>query len=135
MGSSSLKLSIVKTPNPVLRQKCRENFILPLGFIEAMLKLMLKSNGVGLAAPQVGFPYRMFVTAWGEAFINPVITARTGNIIKDDEGCLSIPGIFVTVPRHERIVLNNDWPFEGFQARIIQHEMDHLDGKLITDYK
>lgn len=129
-----MTLKIIKTPDPILRQKCAENFIISDGLIGEMFELMRKSNGVGLAAPQVGFAYRLFVVSWGEVFINPVITKRAGHKTYELEGCLSVPGFMVRVQRHQSIVVNGKHAFDGMMARVIQHELDHLDGKLITDY-
>jgi len=102
-------------------------------------------NGIGLAAPQVGRKERMFVVRYEDfdgVFINPWMTETKGEKVKDVESCLSVPGTAVMVPRYEWIRLqyyDKDLKyciedFEGFIARIIQHEYDHLEGKLITDY-
>ena len=100
--------------------------------------------GIGLAAPQVGIPYCLLVMDDGKrgarALINPVITSRSGSVV-DEEGCLSLPGIFADVERSKSITVQatdeDGRPFDleasGMQARVIQHEMDHLEGVLFID--
>ena len=112
--------------------------------IQAMIETMLKNKGVGLAAPQVGINQRIFVADIGEgpiAVINPKIVKKTGAMTMQ-EGCLSIPGVTVAVKRAKSIVVkyideNNreiERRFDDLLARVILHETDHLDGKLIVDY-
>ncbi|MEM9415674.1 MAG: peptide deformylase [Planctomycetota bacterium] len=112
-----------------------------------MLELMHAAPGVGLAAPQVGLPWRMFVAnPTGEAgddrvYINPEIVSTAGGRAARDEGCLSLPEVTVEVTRPEQATiraLNLDG--EAFEdsaddllARIWQHEYDHLNGALIID--
>ncbi len=104
------------------------------------------NTGVGLAAPQIGESVRMFMVNYEEShfkvFINPKIIARKGIMSTSFESCLSIAGVSVPVTRYtkvdieyhdENFIIKRD-TFTGFTARIIQHEYDHLDGKLITDY-
>ena len=109
-----------------------------------LLAAMRENKGVGLAAPQVGINWQIFVADIGDgplAFINPRIIKKSGGDVIE-EGCLSIPGVTVMVRRPERIVVRyideNNQPhekiYEEMMARVIQHEMDHLDGKLIVDY-
>ena len=109
-----------------------------------LLVAMRENKGVGLAAPQVGINRQIFVADIGDgpmAFINPKIIKKIGGDVIE-EGCLSIPGVTVMVRRSERIVVRyideNNQPhekiYEEMIARVIQHEMDHLDGKLIVDY-
>lgn len=123
--------------------------------IDNMFKTMYNAEGVGLAAPQVGFDDRIFVVdlapladeenpeykAFKKVFINARILNRTGEIITHEEGCLSIPGINEGVPREDTIEIEyldeNFHPhhetFSGFTARVIQHEYDHVDGILFVD--
>ncbi len=112
--------------------------------IESMLVAMRDHKGVGLAAPQVGINRQIFVADIGTGpmvFINPKIIKKFGGDVIE-EGCLSIPGVTVMVRRPERIVIRyideNNEPhekdYDEMLARVIQHEMDHLDGKLIVDY-
>ena len=109
-----------------------------------MIETMYHEAGIGLAAPQVGIPYRLLVMDDGKggarALINPIITGRSGSVV-DEEGCLSLPGIFGDVERSKLVTVQatdeDGRPFDldaaGLQARVIQHEMDHLEGVLFID--
>lgn len=114
---------------------------------EEMIEAMYTADGVGLAAPQVGKSIRLFVadprikeTPDPQVFVNPVLEYE-GQMLGEEEGCLSIPGIQVTIrrPQIARIRAQDldGNPFEmesdGFPARVWQHEKDHLDGILIID--
>lgn len=114
--------------------------------IERMGALMSDALGVGLAATQVGILHRVLVyRAYVEdpiaALVNPVIEWRSDELESAEEGCLSIPGVHVQVERPARIRVRARDAFgqelcveaEGLQARVIQHEVDHLDGILILD--
>jgi peptide deformylase len=116
--------------------------------VERMADIMRRSHGVGLAAPQIGVLQRVFVYRTGaddpvRALINPELAVRSDETEVDTEGCLSILGGEVTVPveRHERVVVRGldeggepvEVEAEGLEARVIQHELDHLDGVLIID--
>ena len=110
---------------------------------------MLFRSGVGLAAPQVGVPLRLFVVdvSLGRSpdglmvMINPTFVAREG-VQLEEEGCLSVPGFEATVVRPSRVVirgLDRDGTMQeregtGLLARAFQHEMDHLDGRLFLDH-
>lgn len=112
-----------------------------------MLETMYELKGVGLAAPQVDIPLRLIVVDVSEAkdeptvLVNPTLSARSGEILTE-EGCLSIPGFYETVPRAESISVEARDPLgnpvtvdaEALLSVCIQHEMDHLDGKLFVDY-
>ncbi len=122
----------------------------------ATLKATRNPKGVGLAAPQVDEQYRIFATQLEDGiriFINPQITATSKEITfgpdKNDpylEGCLSIPGLYGPVPRYAALTLQyqsmkngeltapQQQEFTDFAARVIQHEYDHLEGILFTDY-
>lgn len=116
--------------------------------IDDMIETMYAAPGIGLAAPQIGVPLRIFVVdlAVGRAsgdllvFINPTYIAREG-IQTEDEGCLSLPGFNATVVRPARAVLTGvdregrerTVEATGLLARAFQHEMDHLDGTLFVD--
>jgi peptide deformylase len=130
--------------------------------IADMFETMYAANGVGLAAPQIGESIRLFVVDASSAaededgepsdephlkdfkrvFINPYIVEEEGEEWAFEEGCLSIPGIREEVERQPRIVLQymdehfeeHEEEFDGFAARVIQHETDHLDGKLFIDH-
>jgi len=122
--------------------------------ITNMFETMYHAEGVGLAAPQVGLPIRLLVIdleplkeddpelgAFKCVMINPQIIERSEEVVSAEEGCLSIPGIHETVSRPESIkitYLDADFKehtneFEGFKARVVQHEYDHLEGNLFTD--
>ena len=116
--------------------------------IKFMTKAMYNNHGIGLAAVQVGYHRRIFVmdcTRYQdspETFINPEILERSDETLTDYEGCLSAPGKQAEVKRHLRIVLKYQddkgeeqrKTFYNLRARCIQHEMDHLNGKLCIDY-
>ena len=112
---------------------------------EDMFETMISANGVGLAAPQIGKSIRMFVLIADDdvrrVFINPQIIKTSEEVCDYDEGCLSIPSIYETIVRPEKVTVQalneKGKPFtleaDGFLARIIQHEYDHLDGILYID--
>ncbi len=112
--------------------------------IAAMVTTMHYQKGIGLAAPQVGINRQLFVVDIGDGpfvFINPEIIQSSG-CAEMEEGCLSIPNVNIIVERSEKITVryideNNqsyEDQFEGLLARVIQHETDHLHGKMIVDY-
>jgi peptide deformylase len=109
-----------------------------------MRETMLAAPGVGLAAPQVGTPRRLFTFDSGEeagAYANPQILWRSDETQESDEGCLSIPGVYFPVIRAMKVRVRAqaiegdaiERDAEGFLARIFQHEIDHLDGVLFVD--
>jgi len=109
-----------------------------------MQELMKLSGGVGLAAPQVGINRQMVLVDIGQGpvmLINPKIMKKSGTEVME-EGCLSLPGIYVSVKRAKSIVVNalnldNEKTVikaSGLLARVMQHEIDHLRGKMIIDY-
>jgi peptide deformylase len=116
--------------------------------IDDMVQTMYAAPGVGLAAPQVGVPLRIFVVDLSLGhdpkglmiFVNPEFVERDGMQL-EDEGCLSVPGFNATVVRPARAILKgldrSGTPYqkeaEGLLARAFQHEMDHLDGTLFVD--
>ena len=132
--------------DPVLRGEClpyingRHSHL-----VEQMFEAMESFGGVGLAAPQVGESIQLFVYEWaGElhAVGNPAVRSRVGPMVSSTEGCLSIPGEEFAVRRYHQInytgfdaVHGNqfDADVSGFEATIIQHELDHLRGRLILD--
>ena len=144
------RLTILEFPDPRLRTKALPVAVVdgPLReLIDDMLETMYAAKGIGLAATQVNVHQRVLVTDVSEgrdqprAFINPEILSRDGTETSQ-EGCLSVPGYFDEVERAERIrvrALDRDGkPFEedldGLLAICVQHEIDHLDGKLFVDY-
>ncbi len=113
-------------------------------FVADMKETMIKENGVGLAAPQVGNHIRLIVceTPKGNrAFFNPVIVEKSDKIVDSEEGCLSVPNVYGIVKRHKRVQVQaldeNGSPITiktgGLLAIIFQHEIDHLDGVLFID--
>ena len=151
-------LPIVTYNDPVLRKKTtplKENSEELQALIENMFDTMYNSQGVGLAAPQIGRDIQLFVmdadgiTEEEEeenfgplVFINPEILEKTGEKIKLEEGCLSIPDVRDDVVRPDKVVVEYlDRDFEkkrltatGWVSRVIQHEYDHLQGVLFLDY-
>ncbi|MCI0751886.1 MAG: peptide deformylase [Flammeovirgaceae bacterium] len=147
---------IVMYGDPVLRQKAKE---IEKGtdltqLIEDMYETMHTAQGIGLAAPQIGKSIRLFVVDgtvlekeegmedFKKAFINPVLVEEVGQPWEFEEGCLSIPNIRENVSRKAQVRIryfDENWnqkeeSFDGMKARIIQHEYDHIEGKLFIDY-
>jgi peptide deformylase len=143
-------LKILTQPDPILRKKSKELGLKEIGsrefrgLISAMIKTMIQTDGVGLAAPQIGKNIRLVViNSKDSAFclINPKITKKSWATELDQEGCLSIPGIFGKVKRSKKITLyyynqagkKIKQTAQGLMARVMQHEIDHLDGILFID--
>jgi len=115
--------------------------------INDMFETMYKADGAGLSAIQIGIPSRIFVVGmrgvfhYQRAFINPVIKKRFGLILEYVEGCLSFPTVYFPIKRQEKVELgwyDEKWQhhteiFGGILSRVIQHEYDHLEGKLFID--
>ena len=145
------RLELVEYPHPALLRRTQ-----PLARIddavhdavEQMFAIMYAAGGIGLAANQVALPYRLFIVNLearhdaGEelVFVNPTLGRPRGNAV-EEEGCLSLPGLRMDVRRPEQIAVKA-WslagePFEleadGMLARVVQHEFDHLEGRLFTD--
>jgi peptide deformylase len=142
-------ISLVFHPDARLKQKCVAvtEFDSELESLATnMLFTMYLCGGVGLAAPQVGDMRRLIVADWGEkrgaaeVLVNPRVEAESG-FIRMTEACLSMPGAKVALTRSERItVVFEDLkghaqarPLDGWPARIVQHEIDHLDGMIMLD--
>ena len=143
-------LKIVIYPDPVLKQKAQE--VDPIddnvrAVAARMIELMYEADGVGLAAPQVGLPWRMFVTRAREddnvdrVFVNPVLTFHDKTLTDLEEGCLSLPGINADIRRPKGVTIEAldeqgtafSLKDDDFGARVWQHEFDHLEGVLILD--
>jgi peptide deformylase len=113
--------------------------------VDRMIELMHDAQGVGLAATQVGVLRRVFVFESDKegprAVVNPVVSESAGETATDEEGCLSLQGVRVPVERSTRIVLEGKDPngddlrieLDEYASRVVQHELDHLDGVLIID--
>ena len=147
---------IILYGDSVLREKCsnvNKNEIDIKSLSKDMFETMNQADGIGLAAPQIGISKRVFVvdgsaledetlSSFKKVFINPKIEDEEGDEWEFEEGCLSIPGIRGGVLRKPDITISyfdENWikikeRFSGMQARIIQHEYDHIQGKLFVDY-
>ncbi|HTX24227.1 MAG TPA: peptide deformylase [Steroidobacteraceae bacterium] len=143
-------LSILEYPDPRLRARAQPvtRFDQALGkLIDDMLETMYAAPGIGLAATQVNVPQQVLVIDLSEernqphVFVNPEILSRDG-IVRTEEGCLSVPGIFDEIERAAKVRVRArdrhgdlfERELEGDLAVCLQHEMDHLDGKLFVDY-
>lgn len=147
---------IVMYGDPVLRQRAKE---IPQGtdvkpLVADMFETMDGASGIGLAAPQIGKSMRLFIVDgtgledepgmadFKKVFINPQILDETGTPWEFEEGCLSIPNIREKISRKEKVKIkyyDQDWnlkeeEYDGMKARIIQHEYDHIEGKMFVDY-
>jgi len=142
--------TILHYPDPRLRRRAKPVVAVTddtRRLVDDMAETMYQAPGIGLAAIQVNEPWRIVVIDISETrdrlqvFINPEITFKEG-VQEREEGCLSVPGIYEPVVRANRIrvhALDRDGkPFEldveGLLATCIQHEIDHLDGKVFVDY-
>lgn len=145
-------MQIIPFPHPALRWKSTDITRIDdslRAVVKEMFRLMYDAKGIGLAANQVGLPIRLFIAnASGEkdnpeeevVFINPVIRNRKGTEV-GEEGCLSLPGLYADVVRANELVVEAfDLEGQGFRmklkelpARVVQHELDHLDGVLFID--
>ncbi|MFC2105390.1 peptide deformylase [Candidatus Bipolaricaulota bacterium] len=133
--------------DPVLRRKAKPVQVIDdeiHDICQLMVEVMIRENGVGLAAPQIGIPKRIFVLDIDDEFhilINPELIELSEEVEETKEGCLSVPGVDAGVARSTRAVveglnLNGEHvrlEGEGLVARAIQHEMDHLNGNLFLD--
>lgn len=152
-----MKLPIVAYGDPVLRKKAApidRDYPGLAVLIENIFETMYNAHGVGLAAPQIGLSIRLFVIdaspfadedekldGFKKAFLNPQIVEESGQLWDFNEGCLSIPDIREDVTRQEKVTLtwmDENWvsrtqTFDGLAARVIQHEYDHIEGRLFTD--
>jgi len=153
-------LKIVKYPDPFLAQKTRQVEHIDkkiLKLIEDMVETMFDAPGVGLAAPQVGSNLRLIVYNLdagmetedqspprpqnATALINPEIISASGQIISENEACLSVPDYSANVKRYEKVTVkarnkegkNLEFSVDGIYSVIMQHEIDHLDGVLYID--
>lgn len=135
--------------NPILRKISPEYEKITkktLKLLKDMEKTMIVTNGVGLAAPQVGINTRVALITINKnqvfPIINPEILEMSEEMEEDTEGCLSLPGIWGPVKRATKLTLRFTTPagkrvtmkFTGFEARIVQHEVDHLNGKMFIDH-
>jgi peptide deformylase len=145
-------LQIVKFPNPILREKIIDfDFaappVDPVQLEKDMIETMFTHDGIGLAAPQVGIPARIFVMGHrdnpeaAQAFFNPIVVATVDTIEDLEEGCLSFPGIYVNIKRPAKILARwqnaqGEWQeseFDGYNCKCFLHEFDHLEGVVFQD--
>jgi peptide deformylase len=145
-------MQIIRYPHPALRWKSKPITRIDPDLrrtVRAMFDCMYENKGIGLAANQVALPYRLFVmNATGDpavadaekVFLNPEIVRRKGSS-EDEEGCLSLPQLYGQVRRAEKIVViafdlegqDFEYSLDELEARIVQHEYDHIDGVLFID--
>jgi peptide deformylase len=145
-----LELRLTLFPDPILRKVAEPIAAFDddlRALVDAMFECMTRSQGVGLAGPQVGLRRRILVlNPTGEpgdslALVNPTIVERAGPETVFEEGCLSFPGIYAEVRRPERCLVDAfdaqgnaiRAEYDGFVSRIVQHEYDHLEGVLLVD--
>lgn len=148
---------VVLYGHPVLRKKAVEidpEEFEPEPLVSDMFDTMYRANGIGLAAPQIGKAIRLYVIdaspmaeefpeleGFKRVFINPEIVEHSEDMISNNEGCLSIPNINEDVKRYTALTMRyldenmqeKTEDFIGFQAIVVQHEFDHLNGILFTD--
>jgi peptide deformylase len=145
-------LKIVNFPNEILRERIPEfDFDNPshdpVQLEKDMVETMLSMDGIGLAANQVGIKARVFAMGHrdnpesAQAFFNPMVVA-TVDVVEDlEEGCLSFPGIYVTIKRPKKILARwqnslGEWQeseFDGYNCKCFLHELDHLEGIVFQD--
>lgn len=124
-------LKILIGPSLILEKTCRPDFRIPEWLIPEMFRLLQQHKGLGLAAPQVGIDARLFVTNWGEVFVNPTVTRAGKDAIRTQESCLSFPTLIGVKIRHACVEVCGR-QYSGPEAVIIQHELDHLNGITIA---
>lgn len=114
---------------------------------KSLIEIMFQNKGIGLAATQLGLPYRVFVMGsranpeTAQAFFNPIIVAHVDETEELEEGCLSFPGVFVNIKRPKKILARwqnskGEWQqseFDGYNCKCFLHELDHLEGIVFQD--
>lgn len=140
---------VIGEENPVLRKKTKDMKKITkqtLSLLADMADTLAAAKGAGIAAPQVGISERICLALIGKdvvPLLNPHILWRSDTIAVAEEGCLSLPDLWLNVARPTDIVVEYMTPegkkretkLSGFDARVVQHEVDHLDGILITDHR
>ena len=154
-------IKIIKSPNPILKKKTTDVKVIDAKILDLIDKMwpLLQEKGVGLAAPQVGYSLNFTIIGFEPnkkqisenpeiksipkmILINPALVWNSKDQSTEKEGCLSVEKLEVSVPRFKKIHLEYQDPelkrhkikAKGYLARVLQHELDHLKGKLITDY-
>jgi len=143
-----MTLNIVTYPNPILRKKAaliKDPLAIDVqALIPELIKTMYRDKGIGIAAPQVGKSIRLIALNIKDGhlvLINPRIVSKSIRKELGEEGCLSVPGVFGMVKRHRKVkveALDKEGKKttiigEGLLARVLQHEIDHINGILFTD--
>ena len=140
---------VIGEKNPILRAKTKEVKKVTKGILKLLLEMeetLIEAKGAGIAAPQVGRSERICLAILDKKvipLINPHITWRSDTTAIAEEGCLSLPDVWINVSRPTEIVVEFMAPngkklelkLSGFDARVVQHEVDHLEGILITDHR
>jgi peptide deformylase len=144
-------LPILRYPDPRLHKVAKAVAVVDeriRALVDAMLATMYEADGIGLAATQVDVHERVIVIDTSDGrdrprvLINPELLAQSDEMVLGDEGCLSVPAIYDKVPRHARVTVRalgrDGQPYEceaeGLEAVCVQHEMDHLVGKVFVEY-
>ena len=146
LGHPALRTPAKEVPSPIAADAELQTLI------DDMLETMTEAHGVGLAAPQLGLDLQLFVyglppedddeaPSVSSVIVNPMLEPEPGELVYDWEGCLSIPDLRGLVPRHPAVRLHGldrrgeplDFVARGFEARVIQHEFDHLSGVVFLD--
>jgi peptide deformylase len=145
-----MKWNILTHPDPNLRSRSEDVRVQEVRtadfqkFADEFAAFMVESDGVGLAAPQIGMKKRIIAVDEGETFgvyINPEVIKKSTALQENEEGCLSVPGVYGIVERSRRIRVRavtrhgrkTEFDVSGFRAAVFQHEIDHLDGILFID--
>ncbi|MEI7512780.1 MAG: peptide deformylase [Candidatus Uhrbacteria bacterium] len=145
-------LEFLPTSAPSLREHSRKLEVEEVttlefqAYLDALTQKMIAARGVGLASPQIGENIRAIVIQPDPfddpvVLINPVIIKKSENLADSEEGCFSVPGIYGIVQRHKKITIRAinrygrrvEFEAKNFEAFVLQHEIDHLDGILFTD--
>lgn len=143
-------LPVVMLPAASLRERSKEVDPKNIGtnefqaFLDTLIETMIESDGVGIAAPQVGRNDRVIIVSekkGPKAYINPELTKISDELQESEEGCLSVPGVWGIVDRAKKITFTAldrharrvEFTAKGFYATVYQHEVDHLDGVLFID--
>jgi peptide deformylase len=145
-----MELKLVDETDPILKQYAEpydfDNWIVEPNLeelVKSMAKVMFTNSGIGLAAPQVGVSKRILIMGNEQKLIvcvNPEVISGEGEV-KDTEGCLSFPGLWLHVTRYKKIIaryqtMNGETKteeFDGLMARVFQHETDHLNGECFVE--
>ena len=144
----AVRTIITGAQHPLLRAKTQR--VTAFGhdtkaLVQNLLDTVIAAKGAGLAAPQIGVSQSVCIVKIGKIFVpllNPEILWRADAEVSGEEGCLSLPGVWLFVPRAAEIIVRyedmkkreQEKKLTGFDARVVQHEVDHLLGKLIMDY-